>query len=184
MMKSGLGRLVGIAIVVTGGLIGCTRSSDVAVSPRIEEQTVALQPSRAPISVAFLTGSLEDLEVVSRVEEGTGRVVTQPALRGTLKLENVSTDQAARLISGHIEYIGSDGKAIPLADGRGDTAIDLSYYGRERLDPGMETSESIEVPFPAAALDGQNLARLDVQLTFIPIAYESETASLTVSLAP
>ena len=171
------------AVVVLAGLAGCTQSGSVSASPQIEDQTFALTPSTAPLEVAFLTGQVADLRVTKRVEEGTGRVVEQPTLHGTLKLTNASEDQAARLVGGQIVYLDRQGQAIPLAEGRGDAKIQFYSYGGERLDPGMESSHSIEVPFPVAALDGANLGRLQVEVTFIPTSYREETASVEVTLA-
>jgi hypothetical protein len=47
----------------------------------------------------------------------------------------------------------------------------------------MDSSHSIEVPFPVAALDGADLGRLQVEVTFIPTPYREETASVEMTLA-
>ena len=109
-------------------------------------------------------------------------MVQAPALRGTLKIKNASTDRTARLLGGEIKYLDSDGQPIQLAKDRGDAAIEFYSYGGERLDPGMESTHSVDVPFTAAALDGQPLENLDVQLTFIPTPYREVSTQVPVSL--
>jgi hypothetical protein len=180
MFGQHLGRLALIALVLA--LAGCGRSSPNLASPEIVEQTFALKPSSSGLQIAFLTGQLEDLKVVKRVEKETERVVEQPRLRGVLKLKNTSTDRAARLLGGRIEYADRVGKPIPLAEGRGDATISFYTYGGERLDPGMETAQNVEVPFPAAALQSRSLADLRVEVTFIPAPYREETGSMKISL--
>jgi hypothetical protein len=172
-----------LTLLLTAGLVGCSQSSsESTASPEIVEKTVALTPSSAPVQIGFLTGQLQGLEVVRRVEEGTGRIVEPAELHGTLKLKNTATDRAARVVGGRIEYADSQGNPIPLGEGRGEATISFYSYGGERLDPGMETSQNIEVPFPAAALRSGSLADLRVELTFIPSPYREETGSVKVSL--
>ncbi|MBI4608250.1 MAG: hypothetical protein HY726_04500 [Candidatus Rokubacteria bacterium] len=168
------------AVALALGLTGCAQQQ--ATSPSIEAKTFALKPATASVKVSFLTGELKDLKVIERVEQGTGRVVDPPKLRATLTLKNPTSDQAARLISARIRYADVDGKPIPLADGRGDTSF--KFYGyQERLDPGMEASQDIEVPFPAAALEEKKLGDIRLELSYIPTPYREETISIRVSLA-
>jgi len=108
--------------------------------------------------------------------------VDPPKLRATLKLKNSSENQAARLISGKIEYADAQGKLIPLAEGRGDTSFKFYSYGPDRLDPGLETSQSIEVPFPAAPLKDKTLRDIRLELSYIPTPYKEETVHIQVSL--
>ena len=173
-----------LTVLLTVSLVGCSQSSSQSTaSPKIVEKKVALTPSSAPVEIGFLTGQLQGLEVVSRVEEGTGRVVEPAELHGTLKLKNTATDRAARVVGGRIEYADSQGNVIPLGKDRGEAAITFYSYGGDRLDPGMETSQNIEVPFPATALRSGSLADLRVELTFIPSPYREETGSVKVTLA-
>ncbi len=115
------------------------------------------------------------------MEQGTGKVVDLPKLGATLKLKNTSENQAARPISGKIEYVDAEGRLIPLAEGRGETSFQFPYY-QDRLDPGKEASLNIEVPFPAAALKEKKLRDIRLELAYIPTPYKEEVVSIPVSI--
>lgn len=69
-----------------------------------------------------------------------------------------------------------------MAKERGDTNFTFSAYQTDRLDPGMETSQAIEVPFPTAALEGKRLREIRLELTFTPMPYSEQTVDIPVSL--
>ena len=170
------------AAVIAAALTACGQQEQQAGAPQVEEKTFALTPSTAAVKATFLTGELQDMKVTERVEKGTGKVVDPPKFWATLKLKNTSENQAASLILGKIEYADAEGKAIPLAEGRGDTSFKFSSYQTERLDPGMETTQRIEVPFPAAALKDKKLQDIRLELTYIPTPFKEETVNIKVSL--
>jgi hypothetical protein len=154
-----------------------------AALSRTEEKTLAVKPENVPVKVSFLVGQLQGAKVTERVEGKTGKVVeSSPELRGMLKLKNTSEDQAVRLLSGRIQYVDADGKMIPLAKEQGDTSFTFYSYQAERLDPGMQTSEYVDVPFPAAAVEGKKLQDIRLELTYLPIPYKEETVDIPVSL--
>jgi hypothetical protein len=168
------------AVAMALGLSACAQQEGPAAAS-IEEKTFTVTPATASLKVSFLTGELQDLKILERVEQGSGRVVAPPTLRARLVLRNSSADQAARLISGKIDYADAEGRPIPLAEGRGDT--DFKFYSyQERLDPGAETSQDIEVPFPAAALKAKKLRDIRLELSYIPTPYREETMSIRVSV--
>lgn len=165
-------------------LVACSQQGGqnaVAPSPQ-EEKTFSLTPDASAVTIAFLAGQLRDLRVTERVERASGKVVDPPWLHATLKLKNVSTDQAARLISGKLLYLDAGGKPIALAKDRRDTNFTFSTYQTDRLDPGMETSQAIEVPFPAAALEAKKLQSIRLDLSYIPSPYKDEMVNIPVSL--
>jgi hypothetical protein len=116
-----------------------------------------LSPATAPVRASFLTGELEGLQVTERVERETGKVVSGPQLRGTLRLKNTAEDQSVRPLSGSVTFTDRQGRPIRLAEGRGDTAFRFYSYQTDRLDPGAEPTQSIDVPFPASALGAASL---------------------------
>jgi len=177
MVQRRLSLLVVPALALLAGLAGCGRQ-EASEAPRIEEKVFSMNPMAAPVRVAFLTGELTDLKVVERVNAQTGEVVEAPKLRGTLKLKNGSSDQTARLLAGEVEYLDGAGKPIALANERTDTSFRFSSYQADRLDPGMATSHDIDVPFPAAALNGQMLADVRLNLTYIPAPYREESVTV------
>jgi hypothetical protein len=93
-----------------------------------------------------------------------------------------SADQATVLLSGRIEYVDAGGNPVPLQEGRGEAPFRFFTSQTDRLDPGMETPQNIEVPFPVAAVEAKNLGRVRLGLTHIPTPYKHETASIPVAM--
>lgn len=171
------------ALALGAALAGCAEQ-EVGAAPQIVEKTFTLRPETVPLKVSFLHGELTGLKVVERVNEATKDVVEQPKLRGTLKLKNTATDQAVRLISGRIAYADVNGKPIALAENRSNTGFQFYAYQSERLDPGMETSRDIDLPFPVTALAPKKLGDLRLELTYIATPYREESFAVSVSIAP
>lgn len=182
-------RKVGKTLVVVGaglvaaGLVACSREDQQASTsqPQVVDRSFTLTPASALVKVAFFSAELRDMTVQERVEQATGKVVDPPKLRATLKLKNTSENQAARPIAANIEYVDAQGKRIRLAEDRGDTTFKFSSY-QERLDPGMEVTQNLEVPFPMAALKDRKLRDIRLELAYIPTPYEEETVSVPVAL--
>jgi hypothetical protein len=78
--------------------------------------------------------------------------------------------------------MNNDGKPVSPAEGRRDTTFTLSSYQSDRLDPGREASQDIDVPFPSAALKENTLRDIRLDLTYIPMPYKEETMQVHVSL--
>ena len=172
------GVLIGIAAV------GAACSSEPAADiPRIEEKRFSVTPEKLPVQAGILTGHLTGISVVQRVNVETGEVVYAPQLRGTLMLKNSSADKAVRLVGGEVEYLDAGGAPIALPKGRADTRFRLSSYSSDRLDPGMDESHTIDVPFPAAALNGKALAELRLNVRYIPAPYREVSVEVPVTLA-
>jgi hypothetical protein len=146
-------------------------------------KTVVLKPATIPVQVGILTGQLSNLSVVQRVNAETGEVVYAPQLRGTLQLRNGSSDQAVRLVAGHVEYLNASGAPIELAAERPDTSFAFYSYSTERLDPGAEMSHGVDVPFPATALDGKALSDIRLRVTYLPVPYHQESVEIPVTIA-
>lgn len=172
------------AVIIAGlaaALGGCAKD-DVSEAPRIEDTTFALKAADVPVQIGPLSGSLSNLVVTQRVNLDTGEMVSAPQLRGTLALKNVSEDQTVRIVSGQVVYLDDSGGRIAIAEGRGDTGFKPYAYGGDRLDPGMEMSQSIDVPFPAAALKKTPLADIRLGVSFIPMPYRQEDVVVPVTV--
>jgi len=143
---------------------------------------VALQPARIPLATASLAGDLESLTVISRVDKKTGKLVDSPDLRATLKLRNATADQALRLLSGTVEYVGADGAQIPLAKDQGSSGF--SFFPDQQSDvlPGQAMSQVVRVPFPAAALKANALRDIRLHLIYRATPYKNETVESPVTL--
>jgi hypothetical protein len=170
-----------VMVALAGALAGCAKD-EVSEGPRIEDRTFALEGADVPLRIGPLSGSLSNLVVTQRVNLDTGESVSAPQLRGTLALKNVSEDQTVRIVSGQVVYLDGSGGRIMLAEGRGDTEFKPYAYGGDRLDPGMEMSQSIDVPFPATALKQTPLANIRLGVSFIPMPYREEAVVVPVTV--
>jgi len=118
--------------------------------------------------------------VTERVEQGSGRIDSAAKLTARLVLKNTSTNQTVRLVGGKIRYIDVHGQPIKLEDAR--TEPTLKFSSSERLDPGQETTESLDVAFPAEALKAKKLAQIRLELAYVPSPYKEETLNFVVSI--
>lgn len=168
-----------VALVLAGS--GCSKQ-EAKATPTIEEKTLAVTPPSSALRIAFLSGELADVKVVERVEQGTGTVVEPPKLRATLKLKNRSSTEAARLVAGTIEYLDAQGKVIAVGEGRGEPKLTFSSYQSDRLDPGMEISQDLDVPFPVAALKERKLSDVRLHLTYVTLPYRAESATMPITV--
>src|SRR5437879_10046720 len=128
-----------------------------AVAAPIEERTYAVTPASVKVKAGIVTGEVAEMKVAERVEQGSDRIVTAAKLTGTLRLKNTSANQTVRLLEGKLRYIDTLGQPIKLEDARSEPTFKLAGYGTEPLDPGPEATQSLDVQFPADALQAKRL---------------------------
>jgi hypothetical protein len=84
---------------------------------------------------------------------------------------------------GHKDHsLDGKGQAIPVAKDRGETSFDFSSFETQRLDPGKETSVTIDIPFPQAGLKANDLKSVRLDLTYLPSSYREQAVSVPVTL--
>ncbi len=184
MRRPSVWKLGWAPVVLALVLAACSQQQGQSAAAPVQpvEKTFTLTPGSSAVKVDFLTGQLQNLTITERLDPKTGKLVDRPELRGTLKLTNGSTDQSARLIKGKLVFLDAKGQAIPLAKDRGDTSFDFSSFDTQRLDPGKETSVAIDVPFPRAGLQANDLQDVRVELTYLPTPYREQAVNVPVAL--
>ncbi|PYM15109.1 MAG: hypothetical protein DMD81_15975 [Candidatus Rokuibacteriota bacterium] len=150
-----------------------------ATAAVIEDKTYAVTPAAMKVKAGIVTGEVTEMKVAERVEQGSGRITGAAKLTARLRLTNSSTNQTVRLVGGKILYVDTKGQPIKFDDTRADPTLKFSS---ERLDPGQETTESLDVDFPAEALKANRLARIRLDLAYVPSPYKEETLNLAVSI--
>lgn len=140
------------------------------------EKIIPLKPRIMFVKASFLTGEIEGLRVVEQIQPGTGEVVGVPLLEATLTVSNDSRDRAAHLLGGKIEYIDGTGKMIPMTG----TTFTFRTTAPDRLDPGEKVSQPIQIAFPPTALRPDGLREVSLQLTYLPMPYETDTVNVPV----
>jgi uncharacterized membrane protein YeaQ/YmgE (transglycosylase-associated protein family) len=148
----------------------------------IEDKTYAVTPAAMKVKAGIVTGEVTDMKVTERVEQGSGRVVSPAKLTANLVLKNSSGNQTVRLVAGKIQYIDAGGQPIKLEDMRTEPTLRFATYGTDRLDPGQEATQSLDVDFPAEALKAKRLKEIRLELAYIPSPYHEETVNFVVSI--
>ena len=169
-----------VATAVAAMTLGCSEQPS-GTGAVIEDKAYTVTPTSVKVKAGIVTGEITEMKVTERVEKGSGRVVSPAKLTATLKLKNSSKDQAVRLITGKIHYIDAQGQPIRLVEGRTEPLIKFATYGSsERLDPGQDATQSVDVDFPAEALKAKKLKEIRLELAYIPSPYKEETVNFTV----
>jgi uncharacterized membrane protein YeaQ/YmgE (transglycosylase-associated protein family) len=157
-------------------------SQPAAVAAAVEDRTYAVTPASVTVKAGIVTGEITEMKVAERVEKGSDRIVTAARLTGTLRLKNTSTNQTVRLLDGKLRYIDTEGQPIKFEDSRSEPTLKFATYGSERLDPGYDAFQSLDVEFPAEALKAKRLKEIRLEFAYIPSAYREETVNFAVSI--
>jgi hypothetical protein len=179
-----MSRWIGLTIAagaVAAMTLGCSQQGS-GTAVVIEDKVYTVTPASVNVKAGIVTGEVTELKVTERVEKGSDRVVSPAKLTGTLKLKNTSANQTVRLVAGKIQYIDAQGQVIKLEESRTDPTIKFATYGSERLDPGQDATQSLDVDFPAAALKAKKLKEIRLELAYIPSPFKEETVNFTVSI--
>ena len=175
-------KLVGVTIVATavaGMTLGCSQQQS-GTGSVIEDKTYTVTPASVKVKAGIVTGEVTEMKVMERAEKGSGRVVSPAKLTGMLKLKNSSSNQSVRLVAGKIQYIDAQGQPIKLEERRTESTLKFATYGSDRLDPGQEATQSLDVEFPAEALKAKKLKEIRLELAYIPSPYTEETVNFIV----
>jgi len=171
-----------VAGVVAGLALGCAQQPS-ATAAGVESRSYKVTPASVTVRAGIIAGEVTEMKVTEMVEQGSDRVVSPAKLTGTLRLRNTSANQTVHLVGGKIQYIDGQGQPIKLEAARTEPTLKFATYGSERLDPGQEATESLDVEFPAAALKVKKLKEIRLELAYIPSAYREETVNFIVSIS-
>jgi uncharacterized membrane protein YeaQ/YmgE (transglycosylase-associated protein family) len=152
-----------------------------ATAAVVDEKTYAVTPASVNVKAGIVTGEVADMKVTERVEQGSNVVVTPAKLTAILRLKNTSADQTVRLVAGKILYIDAQGQPIALENARTDPALRFGSSS-EQLDPGQETTQAVDVEFPAEALKAKTLKEIRLALVYVPTPYRQETVNFAVAI--
>ena len=178
-----MSKWMGLTILAAGVamILGCSQQPS-GTAAIIEDKTYAVTPASVTVKAGIVTGEVTEMKVTERVEQGSNRVVSPAKLSGTLKLKNTSANETVRLVAGKILYIDAQGQPIKLEESRTEPVVKFATYGNERLDPGQDGTQSLDVEFPAKALKAKKLKEIRLELAYIPSPYREESINFTVSI--
>jgi hypothetical protein len=172
---------VGVAALA---LLGACSQQPTAPALVVNDKVYAMAPDAAKITAGIVSGEITGMKVTERVEEVSGKVSAPAKLSGKLVLKNTSTDQSVNLLDAKIIYVDIQGKPIAMEDNRTEPTVkmDSSYGAKNRLDPGQDMTQSLDVEFPAAALKAGVLKEVRVALVFSPLPYSKSSLNFPVAL--
>jgi uncharacterized membrane protein YeaQ/YmgE (transglycosylase-associated protein family) len=153
-----------------------------ATAAVIEDKMYSVTPAAMKVKAGIVTGEVTEMKVAERIERGSDRVVTPAKFTAMLRLKNTSTDQTVRLVGGKIVYLDVKGLPIELENARSEPILKFTTYGSERLDPGQEATQSVDVEFPAEALKAKILKEIRLEFAYIPSPYREEKVNFAVSI--
>jgi type IV secretory pathway TrbL component len=179
----GLAVACAFAVALAASTLGCSPQQAVAAAA-IKDKIYTVTPASVKVQAGMLSGEVTDMKVIERIEEGSGRVASPAKLTGKLVLKNTSSDQTVRLIDAKILYIDTQGNPIKLEKDRTEPTIKVasSYGSSDRLDPGQDTTQAVDVDFPVAALKAKKLKDIRIDLSYIPSQFKEEKLNFAVSI--
>jgi hypothetical protein len=148
----------------------------------IEDKTYSVTPASVTVKAGIITGEVIGLKVTERVEQGSDRVVSPAKLTGTLRLENTSSNRTVRLVEGKLLFIDAQGQPIKLEAARTEPLVKFATNRGERLDPGQDMTQALDVEFPVEALKAKKLKEIRLELAYIPSPFRGETVNFVVSI--
>ena len=180
LMRTGV---MAVSAAVAAMIFGCSPQPSATVAV-VKDKIYSVTPAAMKVKSGIVTGELTEMKVTERIEEGSGRITSPAKLSGKLVLKNVSADQTLRLIGGKVLYIDMQGKPIKLEENRTEPMLRIasSYGSQERLDPGQNSTQSLDADFPAAALGAKKLKEIRLELSYIPSSFREEALNFNVSI--
>lgn len=172
-----------VVTAVVAAVFGCTPKPPPAMA-MIEDKVYTVTPDQVTVTAGIVNGEVTEMKITERVEKGSGRVDSPAKLTGKLKLTNSSKDQSVRLIGGRILYIDDKGQPIKLEEARTEPTLKFpaQHNSPDRLDPGQDMTQTVEVDFPTEALKARKLREIRIELAYIPASYKLQTANFSVSI--
>jgi hypothetical protein len=155
---------------------------ETAESAAVTDKVYPVTPSSITVKTGMITGEVIALKVTERVEKGTERVVSPARLTGKLRLENTSLNRTVRLVEGKLLFMDANGQRIKLDAAHADPIVKFTTYGNERLDPGQDASQVLDVEFPVEALQANRLKEIRLELAYIASPFREETVNFVVSI--
>jgi hypothetical protein len=148
----------------------------------VEDKVYAVTPASLAVRAGIIAGEVLDLKVTERVEKGSDRVVSPARLTGTLRLENRSANRTLLVVEAKLLFMDPHGQPIKLEAARTEPIVKFATYGTERLDPGQDVSQALDVEFPVEALKAGKLKEIRLELAYIPSPFREEIVNFVVSI--
>ena len=165
--------LVMLVLTVSIGLLGCAQQQK-AEAPKQERVEKNLVPAKAETSGPTFSTELSDLKVATVVDATSKEIAETPKLSGNIKITNKS-DNILDIQGVTLEYLDESGKPIPFSSGEKISKVS-SYW--KTIKPGEVFEGSLDATIPRAAIKENKLAKIQIEVVYIPSPLKRETFTL------
>ena len=167
--------LLGLSLAI--GVLGCSKEQKVE-APKQEQMTKNLVPPKVEIKGQNFSLDLSDLKVAMTVDTASKEIVETPSLKGNIKITNLSKD-ILDIQEVTLKYLDEAGNPIPFKSGEKIAKASLSL---KAIKPGEVTEGSLDVTIPRAAVKEKALAKVEVNLVYVPSPLKREVLTLPEKL--
>ncbi len=162
-----------VALSLAIGFFGCAQQQKVE-APKQEQVTKNLVPAKAEITGPAFLVEINDLKVQTTIDTASKEIVETPSLKGSIKITNKSKD-ILDIQAVTFEYLDEAGKPIPFSSGE---KIGNVYAFWKALKPEDAAEGSLDVTIPKKAIKEKALAKIVVNLVYVPSPLKRETLTL------
>jgi len=164
--------VLGLSLAV--GFLGCSTDKKVE-APKQERVEKNLVPPKAELKGPNFAVELTDLKAVMIIDTASKEITETPNLRGRIKITNKSKDVLD--IQGiTLEYLDGAGKPIAFT---AEEKIATVYPFWKAIKPEEITEGSLDVTIPRMAIKGKALAKIEINLVYVPSPLKRETMTLS-----
>jgi len=167
-----------LGTVVTFAFYGCAEKEKAAEGPKTETVTVSIAPAVQEVKSEQFTLQFSDLKITKEVDKTSKEITSTPYLRGNVKIINNSKN-ILDVQGVTIQYLDASGNSIPFKTGEKKATV--SAYWSD-LQPGKESEQRLDVTVPMAAVKEKSLAKIQVNVVYIPTPLRRETLEVPVKL--
>ena len=164
-----------ILLCLAIGFFSCSKEEKKVETPKQEQITKSLVPSKAELNGQNFHVELSDLQVAMKVDQASKEIVETPSLRGRIKINNQSQDildiQAVTL-----DYLDEAGKPIAFSSGEKVSKVSLFL---KAIKPGETTEGYLDATIPRMAVKEKALGKIEINIVYIPSPLKRETLTLS-----
>lgn len=163
-----------LALILIAGFLGCAKKEKVEI-PKQEQVTKNLVPPQMEVKGAVFLVQLSDLKVNMTVRRDSKEIVETPGLQGHIKITNKSKD-VLDIQGVTLEYLDETGKPIPFKSG--EKVAKVSSFWKALKPEEVAEGSLYDVTIPRAAFKEKPLAKIEINLVYVPSPLKRETLTL------
>jgi hypothetical protein len=169
-----------IALCLAVGFFTCSKEEKKVEAPKQEQIEKKLVPPKAEVKGQAFLAELTDLKVVTTVNTTSKEITETPSLRGNVKITNISKDILD--IQGiTLEYLDEAGKSIAFTSGE---KVSKASPFWKTLKPEEVAEGTLEATIPRKVVKEKVLAKIEINLVYVPSPLKREILTLPEKISP